>query len=1138
MNGLQKIGRYEIESEIGSGGMAVVYQAVDPQFGRHVAVKLLSRDFLQDPSFRRRFEREARLIATLEHPAIVPVYDFGEEGGRPFLVMRLMPGGTLAQRLIKEGTLPVQDVAYIVGRIGAALDEAHKRGIVHRDLKPSNVLFDQYGEPYLSDFGIARQAGAGETITATSQAVGTPGYMSPEQIQGNEVDGRSDIYALGVMVFEMLTGKRPFSATSPAMIIVKQMTEPLPHLRDHRPDVPSLYDEIVAQAMARRREERPDTATAVATQLAEAAKAVSKAANRLAEAIEEMNGQQKEQETAVAAPAPAAPIVEETVIEPPTPSHQPPTTSTRRRVWPWLVAGSLLLTLMGFLIWQRVGQPAITSAEPAATKTAVSQTASNTQPTTTLDDGFAAFHNNDFGAAIAIAEQFLLRDRENMTAYYLRGLARREMGQLDGAIADLNTAVQIEPEADPALYAARAETWRRLGDADAAQTDIAACLELDSTYQPCLDLQNQLAHLAKTTSFTDNFAGQLDADWQWQHEIAANWSLDTAPDSLQILTSGASLYGDSTPDNLLYRPAPAGDFEIITEVDFAPVQNFQQAAILIFADEDNFILLNRGFCDGPTCPGSGVFLDKEQGGAVVQGTPRASFNSSHTYLKLRKRGNIYAGFYSEDGENWVLLGQLEHGITPQYVGLTANNSNDAQEARSLPANFAFFTLAPDDPQTLYDDFSGEGPAFNSRKWKRGDSGSSQFTLQRDGVLELHGQTAQASDGGTMLIASQYLDFTLTEPMFFEADVMIDPEVNDGLMRFRLFKSNLVNDADVWVVDCGIQANADLAAQKQGKLICLAGAFDPKTGNYPYQSESFVVALGVWHHIRIEVEPETMTFSYFLNGEFAGSNRPDNVAALRQATFGLNFDAWQGNEDGTFTAYIDNIHVGALPQQAELAANKAATLYDDFAENGRFPNPAKWEAQDTASQQMSFLRDGAIDLRGQGSGHSTVLYATEYKRFFITEPMFFEADILVDPVYGNGTARFRLFALHGDDEANLETTWNVDCGIWDWGNQELVAQKKSTLVCPGGTWTPEASYSYESEGIVVDWGTWHHIRIEVEPETMAFRFFLDGQFMGLNRPADATALRQDQFSLVLEAWKASNDLFSAHFDNIHVGKLGQ
>ncbi|MCA9947913.1 MAG: serine/threonine protein kinase, partial [Anaerolineales bacterium] len=174
MNGLQKIGRYEIESEIGSGGMAVVYQAVDPQFGRHVAVKLLSRDFLQDPSFRRRFEREARTIATLEHPAIVPVYDFGEEDGRPFLVMRLMPGGTLAQRLTKEGPLPVKDVAYIIGRIGAALDEAHRRGIVHRDLKPSNVLFDQYGEPYLSDFGIARQAGVGETITATRQAMGTP----------------------------------------------------------------------------------------------------------------------------------------------------------------------------------------------------------------------------------------------------------------------------------------------------------------------------------------------------------------------------------------------------------------------------------------------------------------------------------------------------------------------------------------------------------------------------------------------------------------------------------------------------------------------------------------------------------------------------------------------------------------------------------------------------------------------------------------------------------------------------------------------------------------------------------------------------------------------------------------------------
>lgn len=922
MNGLQKIGRYEIESEIGSGGMAVVYQAVDPQFGRHVAVKLLSRDFLQDPSFRRRFEREARTIATLEHPAIVPVYDFGEEDGRPFLVMRLMPGGTLAQRLTKEGPLPVKDVAYIIGRIGAALDEAHRRGIVHRDLKPSNVLFDQYGEPYLSDFGIARQAGVGETITATRQAMGTPGYMSPEQIQGNEVDGRSDIYALGVMVFEMLTGKRPFTAPSPAMIIVKQMTEPVPHLRDLRPDVPSIYDQVVAQAMARRREERPESATAVAAQLAEAAQAVSAAANRLAEAIEEMNGRQKEQETAVAAPAPAAkpPLVEETIIEPTATSHQPPTTPARRRLWPWVVSGVLLVAVVGSLFWQSVSQPAISSEQSSAGETAVSQpTSSSTQPTNapptaaTLDDGFAALHNHDFATAAAIAEQFLLKDRGNATAYYLRGLARREMGELEGAISDLNTALQIEPDPGSDLYLARAETFLQLDDPASAQADIAACLAVDGGFQSCLDLQNPVAQPAANIAFTDDFAGALDQEWAWQNENPDFWNLDANPGSLQILTSGSSLYGDKLPDNLLYRAAPDGDFEIVTEVEFDPVQNFQQAAILIFADEDNFILLNRGFCDAPTCPGNGIFLDKEQDGTVDPDNLIRPFNGSRTYLKLRKRGNIYAGFYSEDGQTWVLIGQLEHTMTPQHVGLTANNSNDNPDTPPIPANFAFFTLSLDDKQMLYDDFS---------------------------------------------------------------------------------------------------------------------------------------------------------------------------------------------------------------------------------ENGRFPDPTKWEPQDAAARQLTFLHDGTVDLHGQGNGYSTGLNATEYQQFLITEPMFFETDIYVDPVYGNGTALLHLHALRGDDGVNQEPTWYVDCGIWDWGNQELIAQKKSTLMCPAGTWNAETGHSYHSEGIVVGWGTWHHLRIEVEPETMSFRYFLDGQFMGLNRPDDAAALRQDHFVLTLVAWKGSSDTFSARFDNVYIGRLAQ
>src|SRR5512137_1126343 len=204
----EKIGIYQIKSEIGRGGMATVYHAYDPRFEREVALKVLPREMLHDPQFRTRFEREAKTIALLEHPAIVPVYDFGEEGGQPYFVMRYMTGGSLSDR-IKKGPMSLQDAVHIFERIAPALDDAHAKGIIHRDLKPGNILFDQYGEPYVSDFGIAKLA-ASQTNVTGSGIVGTPAYMSPEQAQGVQIDGRSDIYGLGVILFEMLSGRQPY----------------------------------------------------------------------------------------------------------------------------------------------------------------------------------------------------------------------------------------------------------------------------------------------------------------------------------------------------------------------------------------------------------------------------------------------------------------------------------------------------------------------------------------------------------------------------------------------------------------------------------------------------------------------------------------------------------------------------------------------------------------------------------------------------------------------------------------------------------------------------------------------------------------------------------------------------------------
>ncbi|MCL4869018.1 MAG: protein kinase [Anaerolineae bacterium] len=265
---IQQIGRYEVESELGRGGMAVVYKARDPRFDRMVAVKVLPREFMHDPQFIGRFIREAKTIAALDHPAIVPVFDYGEEDGQPFIVMRYMPGGSLAEKL-DNGPLPLEQATVIIQRLSSALNRAHSQGIVHRDLKPNNVLFDQYDDAYLADFGIAHvssAAGTTSSLTASGSMLGTPVYMSPEQIHGDsQLDGRSDIYALGIIYFQMLTGRVPYTGDTATKILMKHIMEPVPNLHEIRPDLPVECQDVISRAMAKKPEQRFTTADEMAT---------------------------------------------------------------------------------------------------------------------------------------------------------------------------------------------------------------------------------------------------------------------------------------------------------------------------------------------------------------------------------------------------------------------------------------------------------------------------------------------------------------------------------------------------------------------------------------------------------------------------------------------------------------------------------------------------------------------------------------------------------------------------------------------------------------------------------------------------------------------------------------------------------
>ena len=258
---------------IGIGGMATVYRAHQVSMNRMVAVKIMPRHFLNDDTYMLRFEREVHIAAQLEHRGIVPVHDYGEFEGQPYIVMRYMGGGSVDQ-LLDDGALPLDHTLRIVEQIAGALDFAHSKGVLHRDLKPSNVMLDEGGDAYLTDFGIARLMGDVSAGITTQGVVGTPSYMSPEQAQGALLDGRSDLYSLGVMVFEMVTGRRPFESDTPYGVAIKHVNDPPPMPRAFNPDLPAGVEQAILIALHKRPDGRYPDATHFAEALKRAARAI------------------------------------------------------------------------------------------------------------------------------------------------------------------------------------------------------------------------------------------------------------------------------------------------------------------------------------------------------------------------------------------------------------------------------------------------------------------------------------------------------------------------------------------------------------------------------------------------------------------------------------------------------------------------------------------------------------------------------------------------------------------------------------------------------------------------------------------------------------------------------------------------
>ncbi len=252
----ENVGAYRILEQLGQGGMATVYKAYHAALDRYVALKVLHPAFHEDHTFTARFQREARVVAKLEHPNIVPIYDYAEHESRPYLVMKYIEGETLKSRLAR-GPLSADEINRVVDAVGSALAYAHAQGILHRDIKPSNVLIATDGQMYLADFGLARIAQAGESTLSSDSIMGTPQYISPEQARGDKnLDAGTDIYSFGVMLYEMVVGQVPFSADTPFSIIHDHIYSPLPLPRTINPNVPESVERVLLKALAKDRKDR------------------------------------------------------------------------------------------------------------------------------------------------------------------------------------------------------------------------------------------------------------------------------------------------------------------------------------------------------------------------------------------------------------------------------------------------------------------------------------------------------------------------------------------------------------------------------------------------------------------------------------------------------------------------------------------------------------------------------------------------------------------------------------------------------------------------------------------------------------------------------------------------------------------
>ena len=459
------VGPYRIVNKLGQGGMATVYKAYHAALDRNVALKVLHPVFKEDPHFLERFHREAKLVALLEHPNIVPIYDFSEHEGQPYLVMKFIPGQTLKARLL-EGPLPIDQSNKIIEAVGNGLAYAHGKGILHRDVKPSNILIGRDGRIYLADFGLARIAELGASTLSGDMLMGTPHYISPEQARGDgDLDERTDIYSLGIVLYEIVVGRVPFSADTPFSIIHDHIYTPLPIPSEVNPAVPDEIQNILLKALAKDRDDRFASVSKTVQAYLDVVKGLGPTpiphvdlTDTLSKQIETAERIQKEDQKA------ESDLPEKVQGERDT-SDLPSDKTRKRHKWVWVAAG-LMITCIGLIgILAAANRPGI--------RTLFNETATQNIPTEVkrVDESM------DSPIETAVIETPVIPvdrtevPRDNPSDHLARAVAWVEQGEVDKASSEYVIAGEMFLQGGEPVRAAGAliEATMLVGELDRDQ---------------------------------------------------------------------------------------------------------------------------------------------------------------------------------------------------------------------------------------------------------------------------------------------------------------------------------------------------------------------------------------------------------------------------------------------------------------------------------------------------------------------------------------------------------------------------------------------------------------------------------------------------------------------------------------------